>query len=82
MSRPRPLSPEPAASAAARGISLYRSQMLAYNLPGAMAAILAARLGDVPGEHLDGYLRLRWLRWECGRLRLTPAGSRVCAAAA
>ena len=79
--RARPVSLESAAAAPAQGISLYRCQTLAYNLPGTMEAISRARPGDIPEELLDAYLRLGWLRWESGRLKLTAVGAGACAPA-
>lgn len=65
-------------------MSLYRCQMLAYNLGAAAARLARGHPHDVPGEHLDDYLRLGWLRWEAkgSRLRLTPDGAELCATAA
>lgn len=82
MSHAKPVPLESARSARSLGISLYRCQMLAYNLNDAFVAISKGRPGEVPGEHLDDYLRLNWLRWELGRLRLTLAGATICTVAA
>lgn len=82
-----PAKPVPLASAASArrlGMSLYRCQMLAYNLGAAATRLSRGHPHDVPGEHLDDYLRLGWLHWEAerGRLRLTPDGAEVCSTAA
>lgn len=78
--RPVPFA---AATAARRlGVGLYRCQMLAYNLGDTVAQLASGCQGDLPQEHLDDYLRLRWLHWEQGRLRLAPDGAALCSAAA
>lgn len=82
-----PVEPTPLASAtpaAHAGISLYRSQMLAYNLVAVASRLVRGQPHDAPGEHLDDYLRLGWLRWDAegARLRLTPEGAKVCSSAA
>lgn len=80
MSMQTPLGkPIPIATAVAAkrlGMSLYRCQLLAYNLVDAAARLRGGHPHDVPDEHLDDCLRLGWLRWESegGRLRLTPDG--------
>lgn len=82
-----PVKPVPLASAASAGrvgMSLYRCQMLAYNLGAVAGRLLRGQPHDAPGEHLDDYLRLGWLRWESegSRLRLTTDGAKVCSIAA
>lgn len=82
-----PVEPTPLASttpAGRAGISLYRCQMLAYNLVAVAGRLLRGQPHDAPGEHLDDYLRLGWLRWDAegARLRLTPEGAKVGSSAA
>lgn len=82
-----PVKPVPLASAASAkrlGMSLHRCQMLACNLGVAAVRLSRGRRHDVPGEHLDDYLRLGSLSWEAegGRLLLTPDSAAVCSTAA
>lgn len=58
--------------------------MLAYNLVAVAGRLVRGQPHDAPGEHLDDYLRLGWLRWDAegARLRLSPEGAKVCSSAA
>jgi len=66
------VSPKAAAEAAAR-------ERLRQALPATVGHLQQHQADQIDDEDIDAYVRLNWLEWHGGGLRLTITGRNVCA---
>ncbi|HEY2256853.1 MAG TPA: hypothetical protein VGI11_14530, partial [Variovorax sp.] len=66
------ISPEAASEAATR-------ERLRQALPATVGHLQQHQAGRIDDSDIDAYVRLNWLEWHGGGLRLTITGRNVCA---
>lgn len=66
--------------AAAQEIALRERLRLA--LPATAELLQHRQAGQIDGDDIDAYVKLNWLEWHGGGLRLTITGRNVCAQSA
>jgi hypothetical protein len=66
------VSPQAASEAAAR-------ERLRQALPATVGFLQRHQAGQIDDRDIDAYVKLNWLEWHGGGLRLTITGRNVCA---
>lgn len=59
-------------------ISIERRESLRGTLQATADALHRRRAGEIAEDRIDDYVRLNWLEWWGGALRLTTTGENVC----
>ena len=59
-------------------ISLLRKEVLRNALQASVDSLHRRRASEIPEDYIDDYVRLDWLEWRGGGLRLTTTGENVC----
>lgn len=59
-------------------MSSARRDELRAALPGVVQSLKTSHAADVNDTLIDDYVRLDWLEWHGGSLRLTDTGRNVC----
>ena len=52
--------------------------VLRASLQASADALYRRRASEIPDGYIDEYVRLNWLEWRGGGLRLTPTGENIC----
>ncbi len=55
-----------------------RRQALRDTLQATADLLSRRRASEIPEDHIDDYVRLQWLEWHGGSLRLTTTGENIC----
>lgn len=55
-----------------------RREALRLALPGTADLLTRRRASEIAEGDIDDYVRLSWLEWNGGGLRLTTTGSNIC----
>jgi hypothetical protein len=55
-----------------------RRELLRQALPTSVAALHRRLARDIPVDDIDDYVRLNWLEWSGGGLKLTTTGENIC----
>ncbi|WP_374675049.1 hypothetical protein [Ideonella sp.] len=59
-------------------MSTQRQRVLHDALAAAVALLHRRRASQIPETDIDDYVRLHWLRWDGGGLKLTALGEQMC----
>ncbi len=54
-------------------------ERLRQALPATVGLLQRQQAGQIDGDDIDAYVKLNWLEWHGGGLRLTITGRNVCA---
>jgi hypothetical protein len=54
------------------------TELLRASLQVSADALYRRRASEIPEGYIDEYVRLHWLEWHGGGLRLTPTGENIC----
>ncbi len=57
---------------------LLRRETLRNTLQAAVDSLYRRRASEIPQGDIDDYVRLNWLEWHGGGLRLTTTGENMC----
>jgi hypothetical protein len=57
---------------------LPRIALLRNALEGVVVALYRRHAADIPEGYVEDYVRLDWLEWNGGALRLTTTGENIC----
>jgi hypothetical protein len=55
-----------------------QQDVLRSALQAAVDSLHRRRASEIPEGYIDGYVKLNWLEWHGGSLRLTPTGENIC----
>lgn len=58
--------------------SAFSSETLRGALQSSVESLRMRRAAEIPEGYIDAYVRLQWLEWDGGWLRLTPTGENMC----
>lgn len=58
--------------------AVLRREALRLALPGTADLLARRRASEIDADDIDDYVRLNWLEWNGGGLRLTTTGDNVC----
>lgn len=61
-----------------RTVTTQRQRVLHNALGASVASLHRRRASQIPEGDIDDYVRLDWLRWDGGTLKLTTLGEQMC----
>lgn len=79
---PKRSSPAPRHSSPAAAAVSSNRERLRQKLPATAELLLHRQAGQIDDQDIDAYVKLNWLEWHGGGLRLTITGRNVCAQSA